>query len=345
MSSDLSGFIWLAFLLLSNAFFVGSEFAVISARRAQVEPLADTGNRAAKIAVKATENVSLMLATAQLGITVSSLLILVIAEPSIKYVLEGPFTALGLDYAAASVVSFIVALVFVTYLHVVLGEMVPKNIAISLPTSTALILGPMLYGVSLVVKPVVWVLNQISNMILRLFRFQPRDEANSAFTLDQVEDIVEESRRSGTLADASATITNAFEFTEKVVGDVYHPLEQLITLPADATPRQLQDAVAEHGFSRYPVRSEAGDLIGYWHIKDALVQDSEKYDRPLQSKRMRTLISVSESAELEDALAQMKKYGAHIARTFSSDGTITGCLFLEDIIEVLVGEIEDATTR
>ncbi len=345
MSSDLSGFIWLAFLLLSNAFFVGSEFAVISARRAQIEPLADKGNPAAKITLKAMENVSLMLATAQLGITVSSLLILVIAEPSIKYVLEGPFTALGLDYAEASVVSFIVALVFVTYLHVVLGEMVPKNIAISLPTSTALILGPMLYGVSLVVKPVVWVLNQISNMILRLFRFQPRDEANSAFTLDQVEDIVEESRRSGTLADASATITNAFEFTEKVVGDVYHPLEQLITLPADATPRQLQDAVAEHGFSRYPVRSEAGDLIGYWHIKDALVQDSEKYDRPLQSKRMRTLISVSESAELEDALAQMKKYGAHIARTFSSDGTITGCLFLEDIIEVLVGEIEDATTR
>ncbi|MFM1993579.1 MAG: hypothetical protein RL537_268, partial [Actinomycetota bacterium] len=283
MSSDLSGFIWLAFLLLSNAFFVGSEFAVISARRAQIEPLADKGNPAAKITLKAMENVSLMLATAQLGITVSSLLILVIAEPSIKYVLEGPFTALGLDYAAASVVSFIVALVFVTYLHVVLGEMVPKNIAISLPTSTALILGPMLYGVSLVVKPVVWVLNQISNMILRLFRFQPRDEANSAFTLDQVEDIVEESRRSGTLADASATITNAFEFTEKVVGDVYHPLEQLITLPADATPRQLQDAVAEHGFSRYPVRSEAGDLIGYWHIKDALVQDSEKYDRPLQS--------------------------------------------------------------
>jgi CBS domain containing-hemolysin-like protein len=345
MSSDLSGFIWLVGLLISNAFFVGSEFAVISARRAQIEPLANKGNPAAKITLKAMENVSLMLATAQLGITVSSLLILVIAEPSIKYVLEEPFKAIGLDYATVSVLSFIVALVLVTYLHVVLGEMVPKNVAISLPTSSALILGPMLYAVSQVVKPLVWFLNQISNLILKVFGFQPRDEANSAFTLDQVEDIVEESQRSGTLADASMTISNTFEFTEKIVGDVKHPIEELVTLTADATPAQLQDAVSEHGFSRYPVRSEAGDLVGYWHIKDALIDDLEKFTRPLQSKRMRMLISVPESAELEDALAQMRKYGAHIARTFSADGKITGCLFLEDIIEVLVGEIEDSTRR
>jgi CBS domain containing-hemolysin-like protein len=228
---------------------------------------------------------------------------------------------------------------------VVLGEMVPKNVAISLPTSSALILGPMLYAVSQVVKPLVWFLNQISNLILKVFGFQPRDEANSAFTLDQVEDIVEESQRSGTLADASMTISNTFEFTEKIVGDVKHPIEELVTLTADATPAQLQDAVSEHGFSRYPVRSEAGDLVGYWHIKDALIDDPEKFTRPLQSKRMRMLISVPESAELEDALAQMRKYGAHIARTFSADGKITGCLFLEDIIEVLVGEIEDSTRR
>lgn len=343
--TDLSGLVWLVVLLISNAFFVGSEFAVISARRAQIEPLADKGNPAAKITLKAMENVSLMLATAQLGITVSSLLILVVAEPSIKYMLEDPLSAVGLDYATVSVVSFIIALLLVTYLHVVLGEMVPKNIAISVPTSSALILGPMLYFVAQLVKPVVWVMNQISNGILRIFGFTPRDEANSAFTLEQVEDIVEESQRHGMLVDSSKTISNTFEFTEKVVRDIKHPIEELITLPPDATPAQMQEAVSEYGFSRYPVKSDAGDLIGYWHIKDALIEESEKFNKPLQSKRMRTLISVSESAELEDALAQMRKYGAHIARTFSSDGTITGCLFLEDVIEVLVGEIEDATRR
>lgn len=343
--TDLSGLIWLAVLLVSNAFFVGSEFAVISARRAQIEPLADKGNPAAKVTLKAMEQVSLMLATAQLGITVSSLLILVVAEPSIKYMLEDPLSAIGLDYATTSVVSFIIALLLVTYLHVVLGEMVPKNIAISIPTSAALILGPMLYFVAQVVKPVVWVMNQISNAILRIFGFTPRDEANTAFTLEQVEDIVAESRRHGTLADASKTISNTFEFTEKVVGDIKHPIDELVTLPSDATPAQLQEAVSEYGFSRYPVKSESGDLIGYWHIKDALIDDPERFNKPLQSKRMRTLISVSESAELEDALAQLRKYGAHIARTFSADGKITGCLFLEDVIEVLVGEIEDSTRR
>ena len=103
--------------------------------------------------------------------------------------------------------------------------------------------------------------------------------------------------------------------------------------------------MAEHGFSRYPVKNEYGDLIGYWHIKDALTDDENKFSIQLAKKKLRTMISIPDSAELEDALAQMRKSGAHIARSFSSDGKITGCLFLEDIIEVLVGEIKDATTR
>jgi len=332
-------------LLISNAFFVGAEFAVISARRAQIEPKAEAGSRPAKITLKAMESVSLMLATAQLGITVSSLLILVIAEPAIHHLLEVPLEAIGLDYGTTSVISFVTALLLVTYLHVVLGEMLPKNIAISIPTSASLVLSPMLYGVAQVVKPVVWLMNQISNFILKLFGFEPKDEANTAFTLDQVEDIVEESQKSGTLEDASETISNAFEFTEKTVGDVTHPLAELVTLPAQASPAQLQEAVAEHGFSRYPVMNEYGDLIGYWHIKDALTSDPEKFAAPLPTKRMRSMISIPATSELEDALAQMRKSGAHIARSFAPDGTLTGCLFLEDIIEVLVGEIEDATRR
>lgn len=345
MSSDLMGLVWLVVLLASNAFFVGSEFAVISARRAQIEPKADAGNRAAKVTLKAMENVSLMLATAQLGITVSSLLILVIAEPAIHHLLEVPFSAVGFDYATASVISFIIALMLVTYLHVVLGEMLPKNIAISIPTNAALILAPLLYGVSQIVKPVVWLMNQISNMILKLFGFEPKDEANTAFTLEQVEGIVEESQKHGLLEDESKTITNAFEFTEKTVADVLHPMDDLITMPPEASPMMLQEAVAEHGFSRYPVQNSYGDLIGYWHIKDALTEEPEKFAQPIPTKRLRTMISIPETAELEDALAQMRKTGAHIARAFSADGKVTGCLFLEDIIEVLVGEIEDATRR
>jgi CBS domain containing-hemolysin-like protein len=323
---------------------VGAEFAVISARRAQIEPRANAGNRMAKITLKAMEQVSLMLATAQLGITVSSLLILVIAEPAIHHLVEIPLKAVGLGEASTSVTAFVIALTLVTYLHVVLGEMLPKNFAIALPDRAALVLAPALYFVANLVRPVVWALNQVSNLILKLFGFEPRDEANTAFTLEEVEGIVEESTKTGVLVDESGTITKAFEFTEKRVKDVATPIEQLVSLPLAATAEDLQQAVAEHGFSRYVVMQE-GELLGYWHLKDSLVSNGEQLSQPLPHKLMRAMISIPESAELEDALAQMRKSGAHIARSFASNGEVVGCLFLEDIIEELVGEIEDATRR
>ncbi len=345
MNNDLLGLIWLVVLLASNAFFVGSEFAVISARRAQIEPKAEAGNPAAKVTLKAMENVSLMLATAQLGITVSSLLLLLIAEPSIHHLLEVPLTAAGVPYELTYVISFATALLLVTYLHVVLGEMLPKNIAISIPEQAALVLAPMLYFVAKLVSPIVITMNSISNLILRMFKFTPRNEADNAYTLEEVESIVNESARHGTLDGDSGTILKAFEFTEKIVMDVAVPVEQLITLSAESTAKDLQSAVGRYGFSRYPVLSASGDIVGYWHIKDALAANEEDMSLKLPAKRLRPMISVPETAELEDALAQMRRSGAHIARSFTADGTIVGCLFLEDIIEELVGEIDDATRR
>jgi len=343
------GLVWFVVLLASNAFFVGAEFAVISAKRAQIEPKAAAGNPAAKITLRAMERVSLMLATAQLGITVSSLLILVLAEPAIHHLLEVPLMALGLGEATTAVTAFTIALILVTYLHVVLGEMLPKNIAISIPTQASLILTPVLYVIAQLVKPLVWALNQVSNLILIIFGFKPRDEANSAFTLEQVEEIVSASQKEGTLADGSGTIVKTFEFTEKTVADVAVPLDKLIALSLQATPADLQAAVAEHGFSRYPVTGAGAtgqaDILGYWHIKDGLTSDPAVLEKPLSSKRLRGMISIPETTELEDALAQMRKTGAHIVRSFTSSGKVVGCLFLEDIIEELVGEIEDATRR
>ena len=349
MNSDLMGLVWFVVLLASNAFFVGAEFAVISAKRAQIEPKAKAGNPAAKITLRAMEKVSLMLATAQLGITVSSLLILVLAEPAIHHLLEIPLGALGLGEATTAVTAFTIALILVTYLHVVLGEMLPKNIAISIPTQASLVLTPALYAVAQLVKPLVWALNQVSNLILIIFGFKPRDEANTAFTLEQVEEIVSASQKEGTLADGSGAIVKTFEFTEKTVADVAVPLDKLVAMNLSSTPGHLQAAVAEHGFSRYPVTSpgspDQSDILGYWHIKDGLTNDPQVMAMPLSSKKLRAMISIPETTELEDALAQMRKSGAHIVRSFSSSGKVVGCLFLEDIIEELVGEIEDATTR
>ena len=340
--NDLSGIIWLVVLLISNAFFVGSEFAVIAARRAQIEPLAQSGNRAAKITLKAMEKVSLMLATAQLGITISSLLILVVAEPSIQRLMMPVFEQLGVDYQTGYTLSFLVALILVTYLHVVFGEMVPKNLAIAVPEKVSLVLAPMLYAVSIALRPIVHALNIISNVILRLFGITPRDEANTAFTLDQVEDIVEASTREGVLSDTSGTLSNTFDFTEKKVGDVYWPMKDLVVLENKASASDVQKAVAKHGFSRYPLVS-AGRVNGYIHVKDIL--EIENQAGAIPDAIIRPMVSLPESMDLEDALASMRKAGAHIARTFDSSGELTGALFLEDIIEELVGEIRDATQR
>ena len=340
--NDWSGILWLVILLISNAFFVGSEFAVIAARRAQIEPLAQEGNKAAKVTLKAMEQVSLMLATAQLGITVSSILILVVAEPSIQRLMMPLFELIGVDYQTGYTLSFLVALVLVTYLHVVFGEMIPKNLAIAIPDRMSLILAPMLYGVSVAFRPIVLSLNLVSNVILRLLGVAPRDEANTAFTLDQVEDIVETSTREGVLSDTSGTLSNTFDFTEKKVGDIYWQMEKLIVLDHSSSASDVQQAVAKHGFSRYPL-SESGRVVGYIHVKDIL--ELEKIDKSIPKEVIRPMVSLPESMDLEDALASMRKSGAHIARTFNSTGELTGALFLEDIIEELVGEIRDATQR
>lgn len=345
MSSDWQGLIWLVVLLAANAFFVGAEFAVIAARRAQIEPRAEAGSKPAKMTLAGMERVSLMLATAQLGITVSSLLILLIAEPSIHHLLEYPLGALGWSEEVVSTVAFVIALLLVTYLHVVLGEMVPKNIAIAVPERSALILTPVLYSVATLVKPIVVSLNAVSNTILRAFKIEPKNEANSAFTLDQVEDIVEHSTREGVLRDASGALTNTFEFTDKQVSDVTVKLQDLVSFSETVSPREIEQAVAKYGYSRFPLTDENDELIGYLHLKDVIDLDLDEADEPFPAKRVRTLISLPDTTELEDALASMRRVNAHLAKVFDAQGTVLGVLFLEDILEELVGEVQDASQR
>ena len=339
------GLIWLVVLLLGNGFFVGSEFALISARRAQIEPRAKAGSKPAQLTIKGMEKASLLLATGQIGVTVCSLLILVIAEPSVHHLLEGPLAATGLDAAGVSAVSFGLTLVVVSFLHVVIGEMVPKNISFSVPERAALVLVPMLYAVAQLLRPIVVALNWSANILLRLFGVKALDEANSAFTLDQVEDIIEHSTREGVLSDTTGALSNTFEFTEKKVQDVAVPLARLVAFPETVTPHEIEQAVAKYGFSRYPLRDEDADLVGYLHLKDVLDLDEDEVNLPFPAKRVRTLISLPATMELEDALASMRRVGAHMARVFDAQGREVGVLFLEDILEELVGEVQDATRR
>jgi CBS domain containing-hemolysin-like protein len=345
MNSNWAGIIWFLVLILANGFFVAAEFAVISARRAQIEPRAEAGSGPAKLTIKAMEKVALMLATTQLGVTICSLLILLIAEPSIHHLLEPMLLSFGLLEQVGTGVAFAITLIIVSFLHVVIGEMVPKNISFSIPERAALMLVPVLYGIAQVVRPIVWALNWSANAILKIFRVDAKDEASSTYTLDQVEDIVEHSTREGALSDVSGALSNTFEFTEKKVRDVAVPIEKLVAFSESVTPREVEQAVAKHGFSRYPLNDESGELVGYLHLKDVIDLDHDEADDPFPAKRVRSLITLSANMELEDALASMRRVHAHMAKAVDRSGRVKGVLFLEDILEELVGEVQDATRR
>lgn len=348
--NDWAGIAWLVVLLVFNAFFVGAEFAVISARRSQIEPLAEKGNRSAKTALWAMEHATLMLATCQLGITICSLLILNVSEPAIHHLLAVPLEFLGWPYAVVDVVAFIIALLIVSYLHVVFGEMVPKNLAFSLPDRAVLLLATPLVWVSKVFYPIIVSLNWVANHILRLFRVEPKDEAASTFTLDEVATIVNQSRIEGVLDDASGAVAAAVEFTDKKTKDIAVPLSELVSLPESTTPAEIESAVAKHGYSRYVIVDDEDLPVGYVHLKDIL-RDAEDPDagtdatRPIKPKRIHHMVPVAETTDLEDALALMRRSGRHLAQVRDASGTTTAVLFLEDIIEELVGEVHDATTR
>jgi CBS domain containing-hemolysin-like protein len=338
-------FLLTAALLFGNAFFVGAEFAVISARRSQIEPLADAGRRSARTALYAMEHVSLMLACAQFGITVCSLGLGAVAEPAVAHLLERPFEAAGVSEAFRHPVALVIALTIVTYLHVVIGEMVPKNLALAGPDRVVLGLAPPLVAVSRALRPVIVVLNAAANGVLRLLRVEPKDEVSSGYTAEEVQSIVAESAREGLLVDEHGLLTGALEFSDLMAADVMVPLDDLVQVPAGSTPADVERIVARTGFSRFPVVAGDGEVTGYLHLKDILYADDERHARPIPDKRVRSLVTVAGGDEVEDALATMQRAGSHLARVIDVAGQTAGVVFLEDVLETLVGEVRDATRR
>jgi CBS domain containing-hemolysin-like protein len=333
-----------ALLLAANAFFVGAEFAIISARRSAIEPLAQEGDRRATTVLWAMEHVSLMLACAQLGITVCSTSLGVVAEPAIAHLIEEPLHALGVSPDLTHPIAFVVALAVVVYLHVVLGEMVPKNLAVAGPDRAVLLFGPPLVWIARVVRPVITGLNWIANHVLRLLGVEPKDEVASAFTAQEVQSIVERSQAEGLLEDEQGLLTGALEFSDRTAQDVMIRTGELVTVGQGSTPEDVERLVARTGFSRFPVVDEAGTPTGYLHLKDVLYADEQTRTVPVPAWRVRALAAVGPHDEVEDALAAMQRSGSHLARV-DEGGRVVGVVFLEDILEELVGEVRDAMQR
>lgn len=325
-------------LLLGNAFFVGAEFALVSVRRSQVQPLAEAGDRRARTVVYALEHVSAMMAAAQLGITVCSLLLGALAEPVIAHLLEGPFHVLGVPSELTHPLAYVIALAVVVFLHMVVGEMVPKNIALAGPERAALWLGPPLAGLARLLRPVIRFLNAFANLLLRLLGVEAKDEVESAFTSEQLAHLLQDSREAGLLGStAQERLEDALELGRRPVSEVLMAPDRLVSVDTSVTARQMEELAVRTGFSRFPVVGGNGAFLGYLHVKDVL--ELEDREAPVPQELWRRLITLPEGTPLDDALAAMRRATSHLAGVVGRDGMPLGLVTMEDVLEELVGEV------
>jgi CBS domain containing-hemolysin-like protein len=268
-----------------------------------------------------------------------------VGEPAIAHLLEPVFNAVNLPDGVVHPVSFVIAMTSVVFMHVVLGEMVPKNLALVGPDRAALILGPFMLAVVALLRPFVIVLNGAANLIVRSLRVEPKDEVASTYSHDEVAGLVEESRREGLLDEHEyGLVSGALDFSDGTVDQVLLPLEGLVTIAPTATPVDIEEACAVTGFSRFPVTDSRGDIAGYLHIKDVLETDEASRHETIADKWVRPLATVIAGSGLYEALRTMQSRGSHMARVADQSGEVLGVIMLEDVLEELVGEIRSANS-
>jgi CBS domain containing-hemolysin-like protein len=289
------------------------------------------------------ENISLVIGVNQLGITVCSLVLGAVGEPAVAHLIEPVLHAAHVPASFLHPIAFTLGMSVVVYLHVVMGEMIPKNLALAGPDRAALVLGPPIWAFVTVLRPVIIVINAVASAVLRLVGVKLMDEVSSTYTREEVAALVEESRGEGLIAgDEYDRLAGALGFTEKSVDSVLMPPDTLTTVKRGSSPADVEALCAATGFSRFPVEGAGAELLGYLHIKDVLEPDESRRELPIDDKWIRPFAPVTSGVALHDCLQTLQRRGAHMARVVDADGMTLGLATLEDVIEELVGEIRDA---
>jgi CBS domain containing-hemolysin-like protein len=352
-----------AALLVANGFFVAVEFAVLASRTTRIEPLAATGNRRARLALHAMRDLNTQLAAAQLGITMASLLLGFVAERVMSELVQSVIEpVVDLPPGLLHAIGFGVGLAIVVFLHMLIGEMVPKNIAIAEPERTLLwlVLPNRMYLA--VFRPVVWVLNRLANGIVRLFGVEPRDELATARTAEEIASIVGASRSEGLLAEVEhQLLTGALDLGESPVAAVVIPIEEVTAVPRTATPAETERVITASGHSRVLVFGrDTDDVLGFVHAKDLLDLPEPARGAPLPLGRVHPVLLVGPDSSLTDVLLAMQRARLHVAVVSGAGGRgigaggrgrsagqgsgsvlTRGIVTLEDVLEALVGDIRD----
>jgi CBS domain containing-hemolysin-like protein len=327
-----------ALLLIGNALFVGGEFALIASRRTALEPLAAT-SQPARWALSAMNQIPLMIAGAQLGITICSLSLGAIAEPALAHLVEDPLAAAGLPERAVHPVAFVLALGLVVFLHTVVGEMVPKNITLAGPERSALILGPFMLAFCTATKPVLTAMRWASRQVLSLWKIEATDSVKTVFTAEELAGMVTQARSEGLLGtEQYARIHAALGLNNRTAADTLRPWSRVTTVAADVSPATLETIATRTGRSRFPVvQRETRRVLGFVHIKDILGYDVRQRRLPIPAEIIRPLAVVPPDRTLADLLLTMRRDRRHILLV--SDGRVPlGVVTLDDVLHAVVGE-------
>jgi CBS domain containing-hemolysin-like protein len=329
-------------LLGLNAGFVALEFALVGARRGRLEPLAAGGSRGAELGLAAMRDLNRQLAGAQLGITLASLSLGYVAEPLVVHALEDLLGLSDLPEVATRVVAIVAGLGVVVFAHLVVGEMAPKNVAITAPERTLVWLARPNRVYLWVVGPIVWFLTAIANAAVRLLGIRPRSTIEEGLSAADLSRVVAELRQHGAIeADAAELLTGVLDFGGRTAASVMVPAPAIVSVPAGVTAGEAEALVASSGHSRLPVVDpDSGEPLGFIHAKDLLALSAAAATRPLPLRLVRRMPVVVPEARCEDLLVGMRRLGVHVAAVVAN-GTVVGLVTLEDLLEELVGEITD----
>ena len=327
------------FLLIANGFFVAVEFALIASQRAQLEEKAAEGNKRARTALAAITDLNTQIAGAQLGITMASIALGLVAEPSVAHLLEDTVLS-GLAEGPRHTLGLIIALSFVTFLHILIGEMVPKNIALADAPRTSMWLAPIHGAFVRFAKPLVWMLNGLANGVLRLLGITALDERAQAKTPEELAALLHEAHEEQIIDDYEHTLlANTLELGGASIEDAVVPMHAVFSAPANASVAQIERSMAKSGHSRLALVNEDGDPTGWVHAKDLLAVDEQVWAQPLPPQARRELLSVDHRTAVEDALELLQTNRQHFALAVN-DGEPIGIITLEDVLEVLVSGLD-----
>lgn len=334
----------IALLLLSNGFFVASEFAIVKVRKTRIEQLVNEGNSTASVVLDAIKDMDKSIASVQLGVTISSIGLGWVGQDTLAELIEPLFSFLpGMSQTiAAHSISVSIAFAMITFLHVVIGELVPKSIALEFTEKTALIIARPMNAITFIFNPFIWLLNGFGNFLLKILHIPHSHKGSLVHSTEELDMLVDASYDGGVLNKTEKDMLhNVFKFSDLTAKQVMIPRTDMVCVPIDMSFDDLNDVASQNQFTRYPVYNEdIDDITGFIHVKDLYLLSLKDEERPIE-KIQRPIMMVPETMTLDNLVREFKKRKVQVAIVIDEFGGTSGLITLEDVIEEIVGDVQD----